>query len=401
MVTAPGDGDRVLRPIEPSDGGPTVLRILLGAQLRRLREARRISLEEAGNVIRASHSKISRIETGRVGFKDRDIADLLIFYGVTDEKERDALRALARRASLPGWWHDYSDILPTWFEAYVGLEEAATTIRTYQIQFVPGLLQTADYARGVIMLGHPNSPAREVDRRVGLRLARQALLTRPDSPSIWAVLDEAMLRRQIGSAEVMRGQLKHLLELSKRTHITIQVLPFSAGGHAAAGGPFSILRFAEHDLPDVVYLEQLTSSLYLDKQELVESYLMVMEQLCMEAATPANSAKLLRSILREGSDGLSALRPGAPAERVRPRRPRRRGAARFPRVLPPVCAPAAAPPGREWPAWAHRAQAARACMTRTPPHALPRRPRLRAARSDTVRLRRRRLGWGGSWRKTP
>jgi transcriptional regulator with XRE-family HTH domain len=380
MATAPGDDDRVLRPIEPSDGGPTVLRILLGAQLRRLREAQRISLEEAGNVIRASHSKISRIETGRVGFKDRDIADLLLFYGVTDEKERDALRALARRASMPGWWHDYSDILPTWFEAYVGLEEAATTIRTYQVQFVPGLLQTADYARAVTILGHPNAPAREIDRRVGLRLARQALLTRPDPPSIWVVLDEAVLRRQIGSAEVMRGQVKHLLELSKRPHITIQVLPFAAGGHAAAGGPFSILRFAEHDLPDVVYLEQLTSSLYLDKQELVESYLMVMEQLCLEAATPAGTTRMLRPMLREGSDGLPRVRPAAPAERTR----RRRRA-----------------PGRPGAASARKAPVARACMSRTRPRALRPLPRLREAQSGTARLHPRRPDWGEPRRRTP
>jgi transcriptional regulator with XRE-family HTH domain len=172
-----------------SDGGPTVLRILLGAQLRRLREAKRISLEEAGNVIRASHSKISRLETGRVGFKDRDICDLLTFYGVTDEQEREALRALAARANAPGWWHDYSDVLPGWFEAYVGLEEAATQIRAYEVQFVPGLLQTGDYARAVTRLGHPNATEREIDRRVGLRLARQAVLTRPGPPSIWAVLD--------------------------------------------------------------------------------------------------------------------------------------------------------------------------------------------------------------------
>src|SRR5216684_2692185 len=158
----------------PGGGGPTVLRILLGAQLRRLREAERISLEEAGNVIRASHSKMSRLETGRVGFKDRDIADLLTFYGVTDEQELDALRALARRANAPGWWHDYSDILPSWFEAYVGLEEAATQIRACEVQFVPGLLQTKDYARAVTLLGHAAASAREIERRASLRRRRHA-----------------------------------------------------------------------------------------------------------------------------------------------------------------------------------------------------------------------------------
>jgi transcriptional regulator with XRE-family HTH domain len=300
MTTAGSDGTPVRRlTAEPGSGGPTVLRILLGAQLRRLRESKRISLEEAGNVIRASHSKISRLETGRVGFKDRDIADLLTFYGVTDEVERKAMRDLASRANAPGWWHDYSDVLPTWFEAYVGLEEAATQIRSYEVQFVPGLLQTGDYARAVTLLGHPDASSREIDRRVGLRLARQVVFTRPSPPNVWVVLDEAVLRRAIGGADVMRAQISHLIDMSQRPNVTVQVIPFQAGGHAASGGPFSILRFAEHDLPDVVYLEQLASALYLDKQETLDKYLMVMDQLCVEAATPANSVKMLRSRLKE------------------------------------------------------------------------------------------------------
>jgi transcriptional regulator with XRE-family HTH domain len=274
-----------------------VLRILLGAQLRRLREAKRISLEEAGNVIRASHSKISRLETGRVGFKDRDVADLLTFYGVTDEKEREALRALASRANSPGWWHDYSDVLPHWFEPYVGLEEAASQIRAYEVQFVPGLLQIEDYARAVTMLGYSNP--REINRRVSLRMARQGVLTRQDPPSLWAVLDEAVLRRPIGGPSAMRAQLKHLIEMSQRPNVTLQIVPFNAGGHAAAGGPFSVLRFAEYDVPDVVYLEQLASAQYLDKPDVVDSYMAVMERLCIEAVTPANSVKTLRALLRD------------------------------------------------------------------------------------------------------
>ena len=281
----------------PAAGGPTVLRILLGAQLRRLREANRITLEEAGKRIRASHSKISRLETGRVGFKDRDIADLLTLYGVTDEEEREALRALARRANAPGWWHDYSDVLPSWFEAYVGLEEVATQIRAYEVQFVPGLLQTEDYARAVIMLGHDGEPLRDIERRVRLRMARQAVLDRDEPPNLWAVIDEAVLSRHAGGAAVMQGQLKHLAEISKRPNVTIQIIPFQAGGHPAAGGPFSILRFAEPDLPDVVFLEQLTSALYLDKPETVDSYLRVMERICMEAATPADSAAIITGLL--------------------------------------------------------------------------------------------------------
>ena len=289
LITAPGNGN----------GGPTVLRILLGAQLRKLREARRITLEEAADVIRASASKMSRLETGRVGFKDRDITDLLAFYGVSDPQQRDTLRDLARNASTQGWWHDYSDILPSWFEAYVALEEAAIGIRAYEIQFVPGLLQTEDYARAVALLGHPSPQAEDIERLVSLRMARQALLSRAGPPHLWAVLDEAVLRRPVGRPGVMRAQLKHLLETAERSNLTIQVIPFQVGGHAAAGGPFSILRFAEPDLPDVVYLEQLTSALYLDKLETVDHYLAVMERLCLEAAPAGASAKVIHAILRD------------------------------------------------------------------------------------------------------
>src|SRR5262249_35518830 len=155
-----------------------------------------------------------------------DIADLLSLYGVLDETERTALRELAARANKQGWWHDYSDILPNWFEAYVGLEEAATQIRAYEVQFIPGLLQTGDYARAVTLLGYPNASGREIDRRVGLRLARQAFFPRPNPPNIWIVLDEAVMKRPIGGAEVMRAQIKHLIDISARPNVTIQIVPF-------------------------------------------------------------------------------------------------------------------------------------------------------------------------------
>jgi transcriptional regulator with XRE-family HTH domain len=280
-------------------GGPTALRILLGAQLRRLREAKQITLEDAGYVIRASGSKISRLETGRVGFKSRDIADLLTLYGVTDEQERTTLQELARQASAVGWWHDYADVTPNWFEPYVGLEEAAASIRSYEIQFVPGLLQTPDYARAVALLGHPPRSGEAVERRVRLRMARQAVLTRPSPVHLWAVLDEAVLRRPIGGADVMRGQLEHLIEVSARSNVSLQVVPLDMGGHAAAGGPFSILRFGERDLPDLVYLEQLTSALYLDKRDTVDHYLVVMDRLCVEALSTSNSVDAIRAMLKD------------------------------------------------------------------------------------------------------
>ncbi len=284
----------------PGAGGPTALRIMLGAQLRRLREAKQITLEDAGYAIRASGSKMSRLETGRVGFKSRDIADLLTLYGVTDEQERTALLELARQANAMGWWHDYADVTPTWFEPYVGLEEAAASIRCYEIQFVPGLLQTADYARAVALLGYPAGSAAEIDRRVSLRMARQAVLTRAAPVHLWVVLDEAALRRPIGGADVMRGQLRHLMEISARPNVSLQVIPLERGGHAAAGGAFSILRFSERDLPDVVYLEQLTSALYLDKREAVDHYLAVMERLCVEALPTSGTAQAISAMLRAG-----------------------------------------------------------------------------------------------------
>src|SRR6266498_5811564 len=190
-------------------GGPTVLRMLLGAHLRRMREARGITREAAGWEIRSSESKISRMELGRVGFKERDIADLLSLYGITHQDERAALLALARQANTPGWWQRYGDILPSWFQTYLGLEEAATLIRTYEVQFVPGLLQTEDYARAVITHGNPGAPAEEIERRVGLRMKRQQLLARSDAPQLWAVVDEAALRRLMGSPAGMAAQLEH------------------------------------------------------------------------------------------------------------------------------------------------------------------------------------------------
>ncbi|MDP9865961.1 MULTISPECIES: helix-turn-helix domain-containing protein [Streptosporangium] len=280
-------------------GGPTILRILLGAQLRRLRTARGISREDAGYAIRASHAKISRLELGRVGFKERDVADLLTLYGVTAPGDREPMLDLARQANAPGWWHRYGDLLPSWFEVYVGLEEAASIVRTYEVQFVPGLMQSPGYARAVIMLVHGGASAEEVDRRVALRMARQERLTRPDAPTLWAVMDEAVLRRPIGGEQVLRAQVDHLLELTELPNVRLQIMPFHRGGHAAAGGPFSILRFPERDLPDVVYMEQLTSALYVDKLEETDHYMQVMDRLCVQAYSVSDSKRFLRDLRAE------------------------------------------------------------------------------------------------------
>jgi transcriptional regulator with XRE-family HTH domain len=279
--------------------GPTVLRILLGSQLRRLREARGISRQSAGYAIRASDAKMSRLELGRVGYKQRDVADLLTLYGVVDEQEREAYLTLAQQANSPGWWHKYSEVLPSWFEMYVGLEQAASVIRTSQVQFVPGLFQTEDYARAVMLLGYPGAPDTDTDLRVSLRMARQEMLTRPDAPSLWAVMDEAALRRPVGGRRVMRAQLERLLELTELPRVTLQAVPFDSGGHAAAGGSFTILRFVDPNIHDIAYLEQLTSALYLDKRPDVENYLKVMDRLCAEAATPAETRTMLARLLEE------------------------------------------------------------------------------------------------------
>ncbi|SCG56138.1 Helix-turn-helix domain-containing protein [Micromonospora echinaurantiaca] len=279
--------------------GPTVLRMLLGAQLRRLREASGVTREGAGWEIRASESKISRMELGRVGFKERDVADLLTLYGVTAAEEREPLLKLARDANSPGWWHRYGDVLPSWFQSYLGLEAAAALIRTYEVQFVPGLLQTPAYARAVVLLGHPRADAAEVDRRVDLRMRRQQLLRRPRPPQLWAVVDEAALRRPIGGPAVMREQLTALIEATSAPNIRLQVVPFTAGGHAAAGGAFSILRFGDQDLPDIVYIEQLTSALYLDKRDDLDYYAVAMERLCVEAEPPERTPELLARIRDE------------------------------------------------------------------------------------------------------
>jgi transcriptional regulator with XRE-family HTH domain len=281
-------------------GGPTVLRILLGAQLRRLREAKGISREDAGYLIRASESKISRMELGRVGFKERDIADLLSLYGITHQDERAALLALARQAKTPGWWQRYGDILPSWFQTYLGLEEAASLIRTYEVQFVPGLLQTEDYARAVITHGNPGAPAEEIERRVSLRMKRQQLLTRSAAPpQLWAVVDEAALRRPMGSPAVMAAQIEGLIKASELPNVTLQVLPFHVGAHSAEAGAFTILRFPEPDLPDVVYTEQLTGALYLDKREDVDAYMATVDRLSVESAPPRTTIKILSKILQE------------------------------------------------------------------------------------------------------
>lgn len=280
--------------------GPTAIRIALGMQLRRLREASGVTTEAAGYAIRASCSKISRMELGRVGFKERDVADLLTLYGVTDEQERQAFLAMAGRANEPGWWQRYSDVVPGWFETYLGLEQASSIIRPYHPQLLPGLLQTEQVARAVIQLSNPGQVASEdeLERRVALRLARQDLLGRSEAPVLWAVVDESALWRLNGRS-VIRAQIEHLIKMAELPNVTIQVIPIYSGAHAAVGGPFTILRLREPDLPTIVYLEQLTSALYLDKADDVQHYLQVMDRLVVQAKSPTDTITFFQTTVKE------------------------------------------------------------------------------------------------------
>ncbi|MFG1793782.1 helix-turn-helix domain-containing protein [Nocardia sp. NPDC049149] len=284
--------------MNPAGGGPTVLRMVLGGRLRRLREAAEISREEAGDAIRGSHSKISRLELGRTGFRERDLEDLLDLYRITDPTEREEYLELARQANASGWWHRDSDWLPKWYDTYLGLEQAATLVRAYEPRAVPELLQTPEYARVLLSLAHSNEPQSAIERRVALRMRRQNILDRLDPPQLWVIVEEAALRRPIGGSAVWRAQIEHLLRAVAKPNVTVQVLADHVGGPALADGAFTILRFAEADLPDIVYLQQLTSALYLDKQADLDAYRAVANQLSVHAAPPEYTVGLLEALRR-------------------------------------------------------------------------------------------------------
>lgn len=272
--------------------GSTARRIILGAQLRRLREAADITRADAGYAIRGSESKISRIELGKVSFKERDVTDLLTMYGVADAAERGSFLALVSQANDPGWWNSYTDLMPPWFQDYVGLEESAARLQIYEMQFVPGLLQIEDYARAIASHGRPESAGEEVERRVELRMLRQKVLTGPVPPRVWAVVDEAVLHRPVGGRPVLRRQIEHLLEAIKLPNVALQVVPYHLSGFAAEGA-FTVLRFAEPELPDVVYIEHLCGALYLDKPEEIELYSRAADRLAVDALTPDHTKQLL------------------------------------------------------------------------------------------------------------
>nr|WP_051116527.1 helix-turn-helix transcriptional regulator [Amycolatopsis nigrescens] len=269
--------------------------MVLGSQLRRLREQAGITRAEAGYNIRGSESKISRLELGRVGFKERDVTDLLTMYGITDQVERSQFMDMVKQSNQPGWWHRYNDLTPRWFDDYIGLEEAAVRIQTYELQFVPGLLQTEAYARAISSHGRPDSADDNVERRVALRMRRQKLLARPNSPRLWAVIDESVLHRPIGGTRVLRAQIGHLLELTTMPHISLQIVPLRLSGYSAEGA-FTLLRFKEDELPDIVYLEHLSGALYQEKPEEIEIYSRALDRLAVDAETPDRSRQMLAKV---------------------------------------------------------------------------------------------------------
>jgi transcriptional regulator with XRE-family HTH domain len=280
-----------------SEQSPTVRRRRLALELRRLREAARLTCEEVADHLECSASKISRVETGRVSVSPRDVRDMLELYGVPPT-QRESLVQLARDSRQKGWWHAYSDTIQPQFATYLGLESAASEIHIYEVSLIPGLLQTEDYARAVISAGQMG-PRDDIDRRVALRMARQPALTREDPPRVWAVLDEAALRRRVGGAGLMRLQLEHLLELADLKNVALQVIPFGGGAHPAMGRPFIILVFPERVDPDVVYLEDLTSALYVEDVDEVDRYNVFFNHLRATALSFDDSAALISSVLKD------------------------------------------------------------------------------------------------------
>jgi transcriptional regulator with XRE-family HTH domain len=278
--------------------GPTARRMILGSQLRHLRERAGISRSEAGYNIRGSESKISRLELGRVGFKERDVADLLTMYGVTEAAERQAFLDMVKESNQPGWWRRYSDLMPGWFNDYVGLEEAAWRIQTWEPLYMPGLLQTEDYARGIVSHGQPERADDEVDRRVALRMRRQKLLARPDAPRLWAVIDESVLHRPIGGRKALRAQIEYILDVTTLPNVSLQVLPWRNSGYRAEGA-FALLRFAEPELPNIAYVEHLTGALYLEKLDEIEEYGRALDRLAVDSETPDRTRQLLSKRLAE------------------------------------------------------------------------------------------------------
>ncbi|MDQ0936342.1 transcriptional regulator with XRE-family HTH domain [Streptomyces turgidiscabies] len=285
---------------ENRSGGsaPTVLRMVLGKRLRHLRERAGVSFDDAARAIEVTPLTVRRMEKAEVGLRIPYVKELLRTYGVL-AKEIDDFLHLAREANQPGWWYKYRDVLPDWFSAYVSLESEATVIRLYEPHYVPGLLQTDDYAAALLRIGFPNESPEEIRRRVALRLKRQDLLDKPEAPAIWAVLDETVLRRPVGGAEMMRAQIDHIGEMLEYPKVRIQIMRFAAGPHPGAFGPFHYFRFGFSELPDVVYTESLAGAQYFDQPADVVTYLEVLDRMSVQAEPVARTREILAALRKE------------------------------------------------------------------------------------------------------
>ncbi|MCW7941433.1 DNA-binding protein [Streptomyces hygroscopicus] len=282
-----------------TEPAPTLLKMLVGVQLAGIREDAGLSQEQAARALGFSPAKLSRIEAGkgRRPPTEGDVRALLGLYGA-DDYEASVLVKLLHRAGEPGWWQRYDKrLMPEWFDRLVGLQEAAAAIRTFEIQYVPGLLQTAAYTRAVVERGLPTASATEVQRRVDLRMRRQEMLLRPDAPQLWAVVDESVLMRVLGSREVMREQLEHLVEMAQRPHVTVQIVPLDVTNASAPAIPVTYLRFGGLDLPDIVYLEHIRSANFLEDRDETEEYRVALDRLADEALNPRESLDLLHKTL--------------------------------------------------------------------------------------------------------
>ncbi|MBQ1098883.1 helix-turn-helix domain-containing protein [Streptomyces sp. NPDC097107] len=273
----------------------TVGQVVLGRRLQELRETAGLKREEAAKVLRVAPATVRRMETAEVALKIPYVQILLTAYGVPTD-EVSAFVALAEEANRPGWWQRYHDVLPDWFSMYVSLEGAARIVRSYEPHFIPGLLQTEDYARSVLEAGTIGNAGRDaVERHVSLRMERQRLLEGADPPHLWVVMDETVLRRPVSiDGRVMRDQLDKLLELSTRDRVTLQVAEFEDGPHPGTYAPFTLFRFAEPELPDMVFTEYLTGALYLDSRAEVSAHLEVLDHMTARAASTQRTEKILR-----------------------------------------------------------------------------------------------------------
>ncbi|MFB6675819.1 helix-turn-helix domain-containing protein [Streptomyces sp. NPDC057684] len=272
---------------------PTVLRMILGRRLQDMRLGAGATLEDAARALRVKTLTIRRLEKAEVALKPLYVEKLLETYGA-DRQEIDEFVDLAEQANEPGWWHSYRDAVPSWFTAYVSLETGAKTLRTYEPQYVTGLLQTPDYARAVLRGGLPNGSEEELARRVELRLHRQSLLEREDAPTLWVVMEEAVLHRAVGSPDVMREQIERLLDVSELAHISLDIVPFTAGAHVGACAPFTYFRFEEPELPDIVYSELLSASVYLDQRVDVVAHLEAHSRMALLTSSEDSRALLNR-----------------------------------------------------------------------------------------------------------